>query len=95
MENLQLHTGETCTVELPDLSTAGYSWVIEGDYASIIDIKESIIKKSEMPGGVQTKQFTITGIKKGEVTISFKQSRTWDKKNSAATVLHYFIIVTD
>jgi len=91
MEELHLHTGESCTIELPDLSTAGFEWLVEGEYEAIVQVKESVIVKSKTAGGLNTKQYIVTALKNGEANISFKQARPWDKKNSAAKVLHYFV----
>ncbi len=89
METLQLKVGESYTIELEGLGTAGYIWVynVSGAVGSVE--VESRSGSSPPPVGVHTPSsysapiiFTVHALKPGYVTLSFKLVRPWRKERA-------------
>ena len=96
MQSISIATGEKTVIKLPDLSTAGYSWEIVGDFEKIISVEKmakELPANSKIVGGKDEVSFEITGLQKGIVTIQFQQKRSWEKDAGAAKTLEYAIAV--
>ena len=87
MEELKLKKGESATIKLKGLGTAGYQW----DY-TISENKNiaTVSKDFILPGNLTQKNvgasadevFTITAIEKGIVNIFFFQKRSWEQNTN-------------
>jgi len=94
IQKISIATGEKTIIQLPDLSTAGYSWEIDGEFEKIISVEKMAKEKStrsKIVGGKDEVSFEITGLKKGKVTIQFQQKRSWE--NTANKEKEYEITV--
>lgn len=84
IEEIKLKTGESTTIQLKGLATAGYEWnytldnnknlvTISKDYV----LTEKLTRKNV--GKSADEIFTIKANNKGVATISFFQGRSWEK----------------
>jgi predicted secreted protein len=83
--NIELKIGETYTLSLSGLGTAGYRWSyeIEGN-ASLIDVSE-VETEPQQPlpiGSSRDEVFALRAIAVGQLSIRFMQSRPWEKDRS-------------
>lgn len=84
IEEIKLKTGESTTVQLKGLATAGYEWnyTIDNDKNLVTVSKDFILTKKltrKNVGKSADEIFTIEANNKGVVTISFFQQRGWEK----------------
>ncbi|WP_019500700.1 protease inhibitor I42 family protein [Pseudanabaena sp. PCC 6802] len=80
--NLTLKIGETYTLRLPGLGTAGYRWSyeIEGNATSIDVSKVEAEYQQPLPvGSSRDEVFVIRAHAIGRISIRFVQSRPWEK----------------
>jgi len=85
-QKLNIAIEEKIVIQLPDLSTAGYSWDISGNFEDIISVEKMAKEKSTQKktvGGQKEISFEITGMKKGKATLLFQQKRSWEDKAKA------------
>ena len=86
MQKINIATGEKTIIQLPDISTAGYSWELSGKYEEIVSVEKMTKGKSEgtkTVGGQKETSFEITGMKKGKAKLLFQQKRSWEDKVKA------------
>jgi predicted secreted protein len=79
---IDLKVGETYTLKLPGLGTAGYQWTYDiGGDRNLIDVSQTTAKSSEFPavGSSMDRVFILGGLAMGQVTIHFMQRRPWEK----------------
>jgi predicted secreted protein len=80
--NMELKIGETYTLSLPGLGTAGYRWSyeIEGN-ASLIDVSkiEAELQQPLPIGSSRDEVFVLRALTVGILSIRFIQSRPWEK----------------
>jgi predicted secreted protein len=87
VEELKLKKGESATIKLKGLGTAGYQW----DYTipenkNIVTVSKDFI----LPGKLTQKNiglsadevFTITAVETGIVNIFFSQKRSWEENTN-------------
>jgi len=84
-QKINIAIEEKIIIQLPDLSTAGYSWEISGKFEDIISVEKVKEKaeKTKTAGGQKEISFEITGIKKGKASLLFQQKRSWEEKAKA------------
>lgn len=82
METQTIHTGESFEINLIGKGTAGYEWLYKTNREDIISVeqKKQPVKRSKsiIPGSSADEVFTITALKKGNVTLHFYLVRTWE-----------------
>ena len=82
-DEIRLKTGESTTVNLKGLATAGYMWsYTTGDNGDCIKISRDFVlpeKVIQSIGASAYEVFTITAQKKGTVIIHFSQRRSWEE----------------
>ena len=86
IQKISIETGEKTIIQLPDLSTAGYSWEISGKFEDIVSVEKMTKEKSERTktvGGQKDIAFEITGLQKGKALLRFQQKRNWEDKVKA------------
>ena len=86
IQKISIAAGEKTIIQLPDLSTAGYSWEMDGKFENIISvekIKEEKTIRSKTVGGQKEISYKITGLQKGKATLQFLQRRSWEDKANA------------
>ena len=96
IQKISIETGEKTIIQLPDLSTAGYSWEIDGKFEDIISVEKMPKEKnaqSKVAGGQTEISYEITGLKKGKATLQFQQKRSWENKANADKEKQYEITV--
>jgi predicted secreted protein len=85
IEEIHLKTGESTTVQLKGLSTAGYQWnYVSDDNKNLVSISKDYLSVQKTVGASAAELYTITANNKGIVNISFFQKRNWEKNNNAA-----------
>ncbi|KAM3116330.1 protease inhibitor I42 family protein [Phormidesmis sp. 146-33] len=85
--SLNLEVGETYSLTLPGLATAGYQWTYEitqsGDsmVAVIAVPSEAGNHESAQPaiGSSRNEIFAIQALKPGRTTLRFRQGRSWEQ----------------
>jgi predicted secreted protein len=85
-QKLNIAIEEKIIIQLPDLSTAGYSWEISGKFEDIVSVEKMTKEKSERTktvGGQKDISFQITGLQKGKALLLFQQKRNWEDKVKA------------
>ena len=95
-QKISIEIGEKTIIQLPDLSTAGYSWEIDGKFEDIISVEKMPKEKnaqSKAVGGQTEISYEITGLKKGKATLQFQQKRNWESKAKAEKEKQYEITV--
>ena len=85
IEEIHLKTGETTTVQLKGLATAGYQWnYVSDDNKNLVSISKDYLSVQKTIGASADELFTITANNRGVVNISFFQKRSWEQNNNAA-----------
>ena len=85
IEEIHLKTGETTTVQLKGLATAGYQWnYLSDDNKNLVSISKDYLSVQKTIGASADELYTITANNEGIVNISFFQKRNWEKNNNAA-----------
>ena len=85
IEEINLKTGESTTIQLKGLATAGYVWsYVTDDNKKLVSISKDYLSVQKTVGASADEVFTITANNKGIVNISFFQKRNWEKNNNAA-----------
>jgi predicted secreted protein len=84
IEDIKLKTGESTTIKLKGLATAGYEWNYSIDTnKDLITISKDFILTEKLTqknmGTSADEVFTITANNKGFVIITFFQQRNWEK----------------
>lgn len=85
--NLTLKVGERYRLTLPGLATAGYQWTYE-----ITQSADSVVTVAAVPssasrhesaqsaiGASRNETFEIQALKAGQVTLRFRQGRSWEQ----------------
>jgi predicted secreted protein len=85
-EHIKLKIGDSTTVKLKGLATAGYEWnyTVDGNKDLITISKEFILPEKLTRKNIGTSAdevFTITAHSKGQLTIYFFQKRGWEKNS--------------
>lgn len=85
---IALRVGETYTLKLPGLGTAGYLWTHEviGN-SDFVNVSATTLESSQLGGGSESttvgssrdELFTIRAIRTGHTTIHFTQQRSWER----------------
>lgn len=82
METRTINNSESFEISLEGKGTAGYEWQYKTNQEDIISIeqKKEPVKRSRsiLPGSSTAEVFTVTGLKKGMVTLHFYLVRTWE-----------------
>ncbi len=82
-EEINLNKGDSTTIKLKGLATAGYEWAYsiddEKDCIKISKEFEPYDGKDKTKGSNADEVFTITAQKQGSATIHFMQQRNWEK----------------
>jgi predicted secreted protein len=81
-DQIKLKPGESSTIKLKGLATAGYAWnyTTDGNKDCIKVSKDFVMPgTSAKPGASADEVFTITAKKPGKVNICFSQQRSWEK----------------
>jgi len=85
IEEINLKTGESTTIQLKGLATAGYVWsYVTDDNKKLVSISKDYLSVQKTVGASADEVFTITANNKGIVNISFFQKRNWEKNSNAA-----------
>jgi len=85
IEEINLKTGESTTIQLKGLATAGYVWsYVTDDNKNLVSISKDYLSVQKTVGASVDELYTITANNKGVVNISFFQKRNWEKNNNAA-----------
>jgi len=85
IEEINLKTGESTTIQLKGLATAGYVWsYVTDDNKNLVSISKDYLSVQKTVGASADELYTITANNKGVVNISFFQKRNWEKNNNAA-----------
>ncbi|MCY7324102.1 MAG: protease inhibitor I42 family protein [Phormidesmis sp. CAN_BIN36] len=85
--SLNLDVGETYSLTLPGLATAGYQWKYEitqsdDSVVAVVAIpSEARSHESAQPaiGSSRNETFAIQALKPGQATLRFKQGRSWEQ----------------
>ena len=94
IEEIHLKTGESTTLQLKGLSTAGYQWnYTSDDNKNLVSISKDYLSIPKTIGASADEVFTITANAKGIVNISFFQKRNWEKMSNAANERKIKIII--
>lgn len=86
-EEIKLKIGESTTIQLKGLATAGYEWnYTTDDNKSVVTISKEFNLSEKLSqknmGASADEVFTITANKKGNVNIYFFQKRSWEKNTN-------------
>ena len=80
IEEIKLKTGESTTIKLKGLSTAGYQWNYTiDDNKNLITVSKDFQLTQKTAGASADEIFTIKANNKGIVNITFFQKRNWEK----------------
>jgi predicted secreted protein len=96
MQKISLKAGEKKIIQVPDLSTAGYSLTFSGNYELIIKVERPVqYRKNDIKiaGGTKKISFEITALKTGKASLMFQQKRSWEQSATAANEWLYEITV--
>ena len=99
MELIVLSIGQEHHIDLPDHSTAGYSWFFEVSQDWIISVKELDTPplqpdSGQNPSGAASQlRFSVKGLKEGEAILRFYQVRPWEKQQKPTNENYYKIQV--
>ena len=93
-EEIQMKTGESTTVKLKGLATAGYQWsfVINGS-TDLVTISKDFVLPEKNAGASADEVFTIKANKKGTADIYFVQKRNWEKNTNPANEKKIKIVI--
>jgi len=73
--------GEAFTIQLEGQLSTGYAWKLAESPASVQIIKESVLTEgNDKAGGIDIQEFVLKSTAKGELTLTFKYARHWEKK---------------
>ena len=101
MTDVKLTTGETYTVILQGLGTAGYTWeyATEGDQDAVTVKEGSEVDRPPQGSLPQTFEaqlaYSITAVKQGKVELRFFLHRVWEKGKPPLKEEDYTITVSD
>ena len=85
IEEINLKTGESTTIQLKGLATAGYVWnYVTDDNKNLVSISKDYLSAPKTMGASADELFIITAKGKGTVNINFFQKRNWEKTSDAA-----------
>ncbi len=87
-EELKLKKGESATITLKGLGTAGYQWDYSIPYnKNIVTVSKDLIFPGKLTqenvGASADEVFTITAVETGIVNIFFVQKRSWEQNTDA------------
>jgi len=99
--SLNLEVGETYSLTLPGLATAGYQWTYEitqsGDSMVAIATvpSEAGNHESAQPAisSSRNETFEIQALKAGHATLQFKQARSWEQNQPPLKEYHIEIVI--
>ncbi|MBD2038800.1 protease inhibitor I42 family protein [Leptolyngbya sp. FACHB-321] len=85
--SLSLEVGETYSLTLPGLATAGYQWTYEmthegGSVVAITAVPLTASRHESAQPAIGTNRdesFEIQALKAGQATLRFKQARSWEE----------------
>lgn len=94
MEAITLQVGKSITLRFKSLATAGYLWDCESDKTGIVSVVAEGTTGSETLAAGQSLDeiFDVAGLAKGNVHLTFKQRRSWEKE-APLTIKEYAIAV--
>jgi len=80
MEKIALKINESVQIDLPGKGTSGYAWHYKPELVTILRITNEYIPGDiKLAGGRSTERFTITGVSSGTCSVTFLQTRSWEK----------------
>ncbi len=80
IEKIALKMNESVRIDLPGKRTSGYGWHYKPEFISILQIaNEYIPGDMKLAGGSGIERFTITGVSSGTCSVTFLQTRSWEK----------------
>ena len=89
METLTLRKGESHTLVLPGLGSAGYRWIVQSSDAEIVSIEEVLHTAEDahdMKQGSLNQSFRLIALAPGITHISFAQVRSFAPNRPHATL---------
>jgi predicted secreted protein len=95
---IKLKAGESTTIKLKGLATAGYVWnYTTDDNKDCIKVSKEFTQPQDLTqrkmGASADEVFTITAQKKGLVHIYFSQQRSWEKNINAVNEKKVTILI--
>ena len=81
IEIVKLKPGAQYVVRFNGLATAGYEWVYENTNEKMAGVQKTFDENFpalKNTGASAPEIFTITALRAGEVTLTFRQVRTWE-----------------
>jgi len=99
--SLHLEVGETYSLTLPGLATAGYQWTYEitheGDsvvaVAAVPSSASSHASAQPAIGSSRNEIFAVQALKPGQATLRFKQARSWERNQPPLTEYAIEIVI--
>jgi len=76
-----LKTGESATITLPGLGTAGYRWSFTVDDPRLVLVERRVAERQPgdpPPSRSVDEQFVVTGLNAGETVVRFSQARSFE-----------------
>jgi len=99
MELIVLSIGQERHIDLPDRSTAGYSWFFDVSRDWIVSVKEQFASPDQPDtsqfavGSARQVRFSVKGLKPGEAILRFYEIRPWEKPQKPTNENYYKIQV--
>ena len=94
---IKLKNGESTSITLKGLATAGFEWNYTTDNKDCIKVSREFVvpdkSDKKIIGGSSNEIFTIVAQKKGTVNITFTQKRNWEKNVDPANEKNVKIII--
>jgi hypothetical protein len=88
MEQLTLRKGESYTLALPGLGSAGYRWIVQSADAEFVSLKELLHTAEDLRGmqqGSLNQRFQLIALTPGTTRVSFAQVRSFAPNRPHAT----------
>ena len=87
-DDLTLRTGETTTIRLPGLATAGYRWEAVVDDDAVLEVSTDFEPGDIPPAGAATSNrdelLEVRAREAGTTTVRLRQRRPWEAHGEAA-----------
>ena len=84
--NLEAHVGDTITIRLPELQTAGYQWTVDAIDSAVLQLRGSSYTAPPGPraGGAGSREIVVSALTPGASPIRLGSRRPWESGKPAA-----------
>ena len=95
-KDLALRTGEGFTIELEELSSAGYTWQTRLEPEGVLQLENSTraARADSGAGGAMVRTMTFCAIAPGTVKVSLALRRPWEKEGEPARTFQLNVVAS-